>query len=89
MKLLSYRRYQDYGVEHIFSLFRGEKFSLFQLSVGWDEYKSWPYVQVSSGNNNLFDFLFYAYRFSCSFSLIGRTWVYYLDRNESGEVIDQ
>lgn len=80
MKLLNYIRREDYGVEHIFSLFQGKNFSLVQFSVGWDDYRSWPYIQVSSGNNSLFDLLFYAYRFSFNIQLIGRTWVHYLDR---------
>ena len=89
MKLFRYKRHEDFGVEHIFSLLRGKEFSLLQVSVGWDDYASWPYIQVSSGNNSLLDVLFYAYRFSLSFELIGRNWVHYFDRTESGEVIEE
>ena len=89
MKLFQYKRHEDFGKEHIFSFFRGKKFSLIQFSVGWDDYASWPYIQISSGNNNLLDVLFYAYRFSFSFELIARTWVHYLERKENGEVIEE
>lgn len=89
MKLFQYKYHEDFGKEYIFSFLRGKKFSLLQLAVGWDDYASWPYVQVSSGNNSLLDVLFYAYRFSINFELFARNWVHYLERKENGEVIEE
>jgi hypothetical protein len=89
MKLFGYKRHEDFGTEHIFSILRGRNFSLLQVSVGWDDYASWPYIQVSSGNNSLLDVLFYVYRFSLSFELFARNWVHYLERMENGEVIEE
>lgn len=79
MKLFKYKFREDFGKEHIFTLLRGKKFSLIQFAVSWDDYGSSPYIQVSSGNNSLLDVLFYVYRFSFNFELIGRTWEHYLD----------
>jgi hypothetical protein len=89
MKLFGYKRHEDFGTEHIFSILRGKKFSLLQVTIGWDDYASFPYIQASSGNNSLLNVLFYAYRFSLSFELIGRNWVHYLERTENGVVIEE
>jgi hypothetical protein len=80
MKLFQYKCRKDFGVEHIFFLLRGKKFSLLQFSVSCDDYPSFPYIQVSSGNNGLLDILCYVYRFSFNVELIGRNWEHYLDK---------
>jgi len=82
MKIFKYKRHEDYGVEHIFTFFRGEECSFLQFSLSWDDYRSWPYIQISSGNNSFLDVLFCAYRFSFSFELVGRNWTFYLDKTE-------
>ena len=65
---------EDYGTDYYASLINIRKWSLFQVSISWNEYPSWPYLQIRSGSGDLFNVLFWAYKFGLDFAFMSRTW---------------
>jgi hypothetical protein len=47
---------------------------LFQVSISWSDYPSWPYLQIRSGTGDVLSILFWAHKFGFDFTLISRTW---------------
>jgi hypothetical protein len=74
MKLIDYNKKEDFGVDHIFTLFKGKRRSFIQVSVSWNDYPDFPYLQISFGNNRLIDILFWCWKFGFAFELFGITW---------------
>lgn len=65
---------EDYGTDLYASIINIRKWSLFQVSISWNEYPSWPYLQIRSGSGDLFNVLFWAYKFGLDFAFMSRTW---------------
>jgi hypothetical protein len=74
VKLFDYRKKEDYGVEHIFTLIQGKRRSFLQVSVSWNDYPDMPYFQLGIGNNRLIDILFWCWKFGAAVELFGITW---------------
>lgn len=74
MKLLDFKYIKDFGHEYYFCVLKGKTHSFLQVSLNWNDYAGWPYVQCSSGNGRLLSFLFWVYRFGFDFDLIGYNW---------------
>lgn len=51
-----------------------KKKSLLQISVIWNEYASWPYLQVTMGNLGLFGLIFWIHKFGIDLDIISHTW---------------
>ena len=74
MKLFDYRQKEDFGTDYIFTLLKGKERSFIQVEVSWNEYPSFPYLQIAFGNNRLIDILFWCWKFGFAFELLGFTW---------------
>jgi len=74
MKLLDYYSKEDFGVDHIFIIIKGENRSFIQVSFSWNDYPDFPYLQIGIGNNRLIDILFWCWKFGFAFELLGFTW---------------
>lgn len=74
MKLIDFKSKYDFGHEVIISLLKGEKYSVLQLSLDWNDYGGCPYLQISSGMGRVFSFLLSMGRFGISFDIAGYTW---------------
>lgn len=74
MRLFDYRKKEDFGVEHMFTVIRGKRRSFLQFSFDWDENPGFPYIQISFGNNCLVNILFWCWKLGLSFELFGYTW---------------
>lgn len=74
MKLIDFKSKYDFGHEVIISLLKGEKYSVLQLSLDWNDYGGCPYLQISSGMGRVFSFLLSVGRFGISFDIAGYTW---------------
>jgi len=59
--------------------------SLIQASVSWNDYASWPYIQIKSGTGTLFSVMFWAYRFGFDIGFVEHTWNWgeYNDEDET------
>lgn len=74
MKIINFKHRYDFGHELVISLFKGRKYSVFQLSLDWNDYGGWPYLQISSGMGRALSFLLSVGRFGISFDIAGYTW---------------
>ena len=70
--ILAKRR--DFGTDYYASVLNIKKWSLLQISLSWNDYPSWPYLQIRSGTGDFLNILFWAYKFGLDVSLISRTW---------------
>jgi len=74
MNLIKFKHREDFGHEWYVQILTVKRRSLLQFSVSWNEYPSWPYIQITSGGNGLLSVLFWAYKFGFDIDLISRTW---------------
>ena len=74
MELIKLKHRKDFGHEWYAQFLNIRGKSLLQLSVSWDEYPSWPYIQMISGQGKLFSFLISVHKFGFDFNLLGHTW---------------
>jgi len=65
---------EDFGHEYYVQVLNIKRWSLLQASVSWNDYPSWPYVQITFGSNGLLSVLFWAYKFGFDIGFIERTW---------------
>ena len=86
MKLISFKHRVDYGDEWYVQILHSKYWALLQASVSWNEYASWPYLQIKSGNGSLLNLMFWAYKFGVDAGVCERTWNFeYLEEvNEDG-----
>jgi len=74
MKLINLKHREDFGHDYYVQILNVKKWSLLQASVSWNDYPSWPYLQVTSGSNGLLGLLFWAYKFGLDVDILSRTW---------------
>ena len=74
MKLITLKHRYDYGHDWYAQILPTRKWALLQCSVSWNDYASWPYIQIKSGTGSVLSVLFWAYRFGFDFGIIERTW---------------
>jgi hypothetical protein len=82
MNLIKFNHRYDYGHDcyvqilntgkHVPSPFKC--WSLIQLSVSWNEYAGWPYIQIKSGTGTLLSIMFWCYKFGFDIGFFERTW---------------
>ena len=99
MSLINFRHRYDFGHEYYVQILNtGRHFpkflknkSVLQFSVSWNDYASWPYIQITSGSGTALGVLFWVYKFGADFDLFSRTWSWdhlsddELDRGRDGE----
>ncbi len=87
--LIKYNHREDFGHEWYVQIVNIKRWSLLQLSVSWNDYPSWPYLQIKSGSGDVLSILFWAYKFGFDIDLMGRTWRWdYLEDLEVDEEED-
>lgn len=82
MNLITFKYREDFGHEWYVQILNTDRHlprpfkerSLIQLSLGWNDEPSWPYLQISSGYGRVFDMLICLHKFSFSFDIFSRTW---------------
>jgi hypothetical protein len=74
MKLITFSHREDYGHDWYVQILFTEHWALFQCSVSWMDFPSWPYLQIKSGTGSTLSILFWAYRFGFDIGIIERTW---------------
>jgi hypothetical protein len=62
---------------------------LLQISLSWNDYASWPYLQIRSGSGDVLSIIFWVYKFGIDIDLMGRTWSWdYLENIEIDTSLD-
>ena len=88
MTLFQFKHRYDFGHDWYIQVLNLKKWSLLQLSVSWNDYPGWPYLQVTSGSNGLFSILFWAYKFGLDVDILSRTWNWnYLEEIDSASKV--
>ena len=74
MKLFNFKHREDFGHDWYVQVLTIKNWSLLQVSVSWNDWPSWPYIQVKSGSGSTFSLLFWAYKFGLDVDVLSRTW---------------
>lgn len=74
MKLFKFKHREDFGHEWYVQILNTKNWSLLQVSVSWNDFPSWPYIQIKSGTGSTFSLLFCAYKFGLDIDILSRTW---------------
>ena len=72
--LIKYNHREDFGHEWYVQILNIRRKSLLQASVSWNDYASWPYIQITSGSGTALSILFWAYKFGFDIDILSRTW---------------
>lgn len=82
MKLIKFTKREDYGTDWYVQILNTGKhlphpfknISLLQISISWNDFPSWPYLQMKSGTGDVLNVFFWAYKFGIDVTILGRTW---------------
>jgi hypothetical protein len=65
---------KDFGTDCYVQVLNIRRWSLLQVSVSWNDYPSFPYVQIKSGSGSLLSIIFWADKFGFDVDILSRTW---------------
>ena len=86
MNLIKFKHREDFGHEWYVQILTVRRRSLLQFSVSWNDYTSWPYIQITSGSGTALGILFWAYKFGFDIDVLSRTWNWdYLEKVDEDE----
>ena len=68
-----YIQFVSFTLNHFPKPLKGD-WTLLQLSVSWNDYPSWPYLQITFGSNGILSILFWIYKFGLDIDILSRTW---------------
>jgi hypothetical protein len=86
MKLISFKHQEDFGHDWYVQILHTKRWALFQASVSWMDFPSWPYLQIKSGTGSTLSILFWVYKFGFDIGVIERTWNWdYLEEKDEDE----
>ena len=74
MSLIKFNRKEDFGTDYYVQVLNVKGWSLLQASVSWNDYPSWPYIQIKSGSGSGLSILLWAHKLGFDLDLISRTW---------------
>ena len=74
MKLISFKKREDYGTELYVQIFHNKRWALIQASVSWNDFASWPYIQVRTGMGSLLSIMVCVYKLGFDIGVCEHTW---------------
>ena len=74
MKLINFKHREEFGHDWHVQVLNIKSWSLLQVSISWNDYPGWPYIQIKSGTGSTFSLLFWAYKFGLDVDILSRTW---------------
>jgi hypothetical protein len=74
MNLISFTHKKDYGHDWFVQVLNVKGWSLLQTSVSWNDYPSWPYIQIKSGSGSGLSILLWVHKLGFDLDLLSRTW---------------
>jgi hypothetical protein len=95
MNLIKFNHRKDFGDDwyvqilntgrHLPKFFKNR--SLIQVSVSWNDYPGWPYLQITFGSNGLLGILFWVYKFGFDVDFCSSTWNFdHLEKLDEDEI---
>ncbi len=83
MGLIKFTHREDYGHDWYVQVLHTKQWALFQGSVSWNDYASWPFIQIKSGNGSTLSIMFWAYKFGFDIGFLERSWNWdYMDEED-------
>ncbi len=76
MNLIQFNHRKDFGDDWYIQIINIKRISLLQISISWNDFKSWPYFQLRSGTGDVLDIIFWIYKFGIDVTILGRTWTW-------------
>ena len=74
MSLIKFNHKEDFGHDYYVQVLNVKGWSLLQASVSWNDYPSWPYIQIKSGSGSGLSILLWVHKLGFDLDLISRTW---------------
>ena len=74
MKLISFKRREDYGTELYVQVLHTKRWALLQASVSWNDFPTFPFLQVKSGMGTLLSIVVSVYKLGFDVGFMERTW---------------
>jgi hypothetical protein len=74
MSIINFKHREDYGHDWYVQVLNVRRWSVLQVSVSWNEYPAWPYIQIKSGSGTMLSILFWTYKFGFDIDIFARTW---------------
>ena len=74
MKLISFKRREDFGTELYTQILHNKRWALLQASVSWNDYASFPFLQVRTGMGSLLSVMVCVYKLGFDVDVFSRTW---------------
>jgi hypothetical protein len=74
MKLISFNRREDFGIEIYAQILHTKRWALLQVSFSFNDYPGWPYLQINSGSNGLLSVFFWVWKLGMDVDVLSRTW---------------
>jgi hypothetical protein len=74
MRLISFKHRKEYGHEWYVQVLHNRYWALLQASVSWNDYASWPFIQVKSGMGTLLSIMVCAYKLGFDIGICEHTW---------------
>jgi hypothetical protein len=90
MKLISFKHRSDYGEEYYTQILHTKRWALLQASVSWNDFPTFPFLQVKSGMGTLLSIVVSVYKLGFDVDVFSRTWNFEylkdLDVEEENEI---
>ena len=74
MKIVSFKHKRDYGHEWYVQVLHNKQWALLQASVSYNDYASWPYIQVRTGMGSLLSIMVCVYKLGFDIGVCEHTW---------------
>jgi hypothetical protein len=74
VKLISFKRREDFGTELYTQILHTKRWALLQASVSWNDFPTFPFLQVKSGMGTLLSIVVSVYKLGFDIGVCERTW---------------
>ncbi|NBV28810.1 hypothetical protein EBS02_07325 [bacterium] len=74
MNLISFKHREDYGHEWYVQVIHNKRWALLQASVSWNEYTSFPFLQIKMGSGTLLSIMFWCWKIGFDIGIFEHTW---------------
>jgi hypothetical protein len=87
-KIINFEKKYDFGHDFYVQILNIGNRSLIQLSLSWNDYPSWPYVQITLGSGKLLGGMFWVYKLGFDVDFFSYTWNLKYLKDEDEETVD-
>jgi hypothetical protein len=74
MRLISFKHRRDYGDEYYVQILHNKYWALLQASVSWNDYASFPFLQIKSGMGSLLSLMVCIYKLGFDMDIFSNIW---------------